>query len=39
MATDGFILKEEGYAILGACFEVYNDGLSTNVETTFKDTV
>ena len=34
-----FLHKDGGYAILGACFEVYNDGLSTNVETTFMDTV
>jgi len=39
MGTDGFILKEEGYAILGACFEVYNDQGSGFLEDVYQECV
>ena len=37
MDTDGFLFKEEGYQLLGACFEVYNEEGSGFLEDVYQE--
>ena len=37
MNADGFLFKEEGYQILGACFDVYNEEGSGFLEDVYQE--
>ncbi len=37
MNADGFLYREEGYALLGACFEVYNEKGNGFLEDVYQE--